>query len=299
MTTNFTIILCFILLPWIGNSQKQQDSLFAIWENTKLADTTRASAYREFIYKNYFESKTDSAYAMALSLMDFTKARRLKKQKADALILLGEIEHTFGDNTEASKHFGLSLKLYKELNDKRGQAKANNGLGVSYRKVFNLDEAKAYYERSLELSKEINDTILISQALVNIGNIYSWRYKSNKALDYYNESLRLSKAINNKRNEAIALINISDSYIQKKEFKRAKETIDSAIKIGDSIGNNNTLAHAYRVLCASYFKQKDYDKIIITANKLLDYGQKISSNEMIDGAYFFFLKPIKEKETLI
>jgi len=295
MTTNFTIILCFILLPLLCFSQKQQDSLFVIWENTKLADTTRASAYREFIYKNYFESKTDSAYAMALRLMDFTESHQLKKHKADALILLGEIEHTFGDNTTASKHFGLSLKLYEELNDKRGQAKAINGLGVSYRKVFNLDEAKAHYERSLALSKEINDTILISQSLVNIGNIYNWRYKSDKALNYYQESLKLSKAIKNKRNEALALINISDSYIQKKDYKRAKETIDKAIEIGDSMGNINTLAHAYRTLCSSYFKQKDYDKIIIAANKLLDYGQKLSSNEMIDGAYFFLFEAYKGK----
>ncbi len=295
MTKNVIIILSFMLLPLTCYSQKQQDSLYVIWENTKLADTTRANAYRGFIYKNYFESKTDSAYAMALRLMDFTEAQQLKKERANALILLGEIEHIFGDNTGASKHFGLSLKLYEELNDKRGQAKAINGLGVSYRKVFNLDEAKAYYERSLALSKEINDTILISQSLVNIGNIYNWRYKSDKALDYYQESLELSKAIKNKRNEALALINISDSYIQKKDYKRAKRTIDNAIKIGDSMGNINTLAHAYRTLCSSYFKQKDYDKIIITANKLHDYGQRLSNHEMIDGAYFFLFEAYKGK----
>ena len=295
LTSNFTVLLWFIVFPLICYGQKQQDALYTIWDNQELADTTRASAYREFIYKNYFESKTDSAYVLALRLMDFTEAHQLKEEKANAFILLGEIEHMLGDNTGASKHFGVSLKLYEELNNKRGQAKAINGLGVSYRKVFNLDEAKAYYEKSLELSREIKDTILISQSLVNIGNIYNWRYKSDKALDYYKESLKLSKAIKNKRNEALALINISDSYIQKKDFNLAKQNIDEAIKIGDSIGNNNTLAHAYRVLCASYFKQKDYDNIIITANKLLDYGQRISNNEMIDGAYFFLFEAYKGK----
>ena len=44
-----------MLLPLTCYSQKQQDSLYVIWENTKLADTTRANAYRGFIYKNYFE----------------------------------------------------------------------------------------------------------------------------------------------------------------------------------------------------------------------------------------------------
>ncbi|WP_175455600.1 tetratricopeptide repeat-containing sensor histidine kinase [Winogradskyella thalassocola] len=293
MTTNFKIILCFILLPLLCYSQKQKDSLLVIWENTKVSDTTRANAYRDFIYKNYFESKTDSAYALALRLLDFAEARQLKKQKADVLILLGEIEHIFGDNSKASKNFELSLNIFEELNNKRGQAKAINGLGISYKKVFNLDEAKLYYEKSLELSKEINDTLLISKTLVLIGNIYNWRYKSDEALGYYAESLKLAKAIHNKRAEASALINMSNSYIQKKDYKQSKTYIDDAIKIGDSLSSYNILSHAYRVLCHSYFKQMDYEKLISSADELLDYGQKASNNEMIGDAYYFLFEGYK------
>lgn len=293
--TNFKIILCVLLLPLMCNSQKQQDSLYTIWGNTQLADTTRASAYRDFIYNNYFENKTDSAYAMALRLMDFTEVHQLKKHKADALILLGKIEHIFGDTPKASKNFESSLSIYKELNNKRGQAKAINGLGVSYKKVFNLDEAKTYYEKSLELSKEIKDTILMSQSLVNIGNIYIWRYKSDKALSYYTESLKLSKAAKNKREEALALINISNAYTQKQDYKRSENYMNDAIKIGDSLNNYNILAHAYQGLCLKYFKQKDYDKLISTADKLLGYGQKTFNDEMIGSAYYFLLEGYKGK----
>ncbi|WP_179320650.1 tetratricopeptide repeat-containing sensor histidine kinase [Winogradskyella helgolandensis] len=295
ITTNFTIILCFILLPLLGFSQKQQDSLFSIWKNTQLADTTRANAYNEFIYKNYFENKTDSAYAMALRLMDFTEAHQLKKQKADVLILLGGIEHIFGDTSKAAMHFGASLELYKELNNIRGQAKANNGLGVSYKKVFNLDEAKTYYEKSLELSKAISDTILISQSLINIGNIYNWRYKSDKALEYFTESLRLSKAAVNKREEAVALINISSAYIQKKDFKRSESYTNEAIKIGDSLNDFHVLVNAYRELAFKYLKQKDYDNLIPAAEKVLDYGKKTSNNQMIGSAYYYLLEGNKGK----
>ncbi|NRR91815.1 sensor histidine kinase [Winogradskyella undariae] len=294
--TNIKISLCLILFPFFCFSQIQsKDSLLIIWENTKLEDAVRADAYNDFITENYFESKTDSAYAMALDLFDFSEARNLKKQKADALILLGGIEHIFGDNTKASKNFGLSLKLYKELNDIRGQANAINNLGVSYRKIYNLDEAKKYYEHSLELSESIKDTILIAQTLVNIGNIYGWRYKSDKAITYYEESLKLSRAIKNEQKEALALINISNSYIQKKEFEKARSYTEDAIRIGNSIGNYNILAHANNVLALGYYKQKDYDNIILAANESLFYAEKISSLAMIDGAYFFLFQAYKGK----
>ena len=293
---NIKLTLFFILVTSFCFSQKQtHNTLLAAWENTKLADTTRANAYNKYITENYYESKTDSAYAMALDLFDFAKERQLKKEKADALVLLGNIEQIFGNISNASKNYGLSLNLYEELQNKRGQANANSGIGVSYRKVFNLDDAKKHFEKSLELSKTIKDTVLISQALVNIGNIYGWRYKSDIAIEYYKESLTLSKAIKNKQKEALGLVNISGSYIQKKDYKQSKEYIDKAISIGDSIGNYNILAHAYSVLGQSYYKQNKYEDLIVAANNILKYAEKISNKEMIDAAYYYLFEAYKGK----
>jgi tetratricopeptide (TPR) repeat protein len=211
------------------------------------------NAYSDYIRLNYLESKTDSAYAMALNLMDFVNEHQLKKQKADVLILLGDIEHIFNNNTEASKNFNASLKIYEEIDYKRGQAMALNGIGICYRKVFNLDEAKTYYEKSLEISRRINDTLLMAKSLMSIGKIYGWRYKSDESLGYYSQSLKLIQSINNKREESVVLINIGDFYIIKKDFNNAKMTIDRVIEIADSLENYNILSHAYGVLGRSYF----------------------------------------------
>ncbi|WP_179352668.1 tetratricopeptide repeat-containing sensor histidine kinase [Winogradskyella vidalii] len=290
------LILFVMLFSSLCYSQeKVNNPLLITWENTKITDAIRANAYKEYIIENYFESKTDSAYAMALQLLDFTKERQLKKEKADALVLLGNIEQIFGNISNASKNYGLSLNLYEELRDKRGQANANSGIGVSYKKVFNLDEAKKHFEIALELSKSVKDTALISQSLVNIGNIYAWRYKSDKAISYYKESLSLARAIKNKQKEALGLINISNSHIQKKDYPKSKTYIDRAIKIGDSIGNYNILAHAYSVLSQNYYKQNRYDDLIIAANHTLEYAEKISNKEMIDAAYFYLFEAYKGK----
>jgi two-component system sensor histidine kinase DegS len=293
---HFKLVLLFAAFQTLCFGQKEQDSLLAIWQNTKVTDSTRVNAYSDYIRLNYLESKTDSAYAMALNLMDFVNEHQLKKQKADVLILLGDIEHIFNNNTEASKNFNASLKIYEEIDYKRGQAMALNGIGVCYRKVFNLDEAKTYYEKSLEISRRINDTLLMAKSLMSIGNIYGWRYKSDESLGYYSQSLKLIQSINNKREESVVLINIGDFYIIKKDFNNAKMTIDRVIEIADSLENYNILSHAYGVLGRSYFQQKEYDKIIEPAHKMEAYAKKISKTKGLDGAYYLLFEAYRGKK---
>lgn len=294
--TYYSRIIYFLLLPLLSFSQSQSKaSLLGVWHNNKLPDTARATAYHNYISKYYFENKTDSAYAMTLELLDFINAKALREQKADVLLLLGRIEHVFGENSKASNHFGTSLKIYEDLKNVRGQANAINNLGVSYRKVYNLDEAKKYYERSIALAETVRDTVLMAQVLANIGNIYGWRYKSDDAISYYEKSLKLSRAINHKQKIALGLINISNAYIQKKEFPLANRYINEAVSIGESEGNYNTLTHAYSVLAMMYYKQKRYDELIEAANQCLFYAEKISNHEMIDGAYFFLFQAYKAK----
>ncbi len=242
---NKRLLLSILLLTLSFNSysQKEKDSLLNIWNNIKVPDSVRANAYKYFINDYYLGSKTDSAYAMTLDLIDFTKDRKLKKQKADALILLSDIEHVFGNNAEATKNLNKSLSLYTELNNKRGISMTIRGLGVSYRKVFNLDEAKKYFEKSLQLSRELKDTLLISKALLSIGSVYAWRYKTEKALEYFRQSLELANLTNNKYEAAVSIINMGGVYSNKKEFKLAKKAVDNAILIGKEINDYSILSN--------------------------------------------------------
>ncbi len=276
-----------------GFSQTPKDSLLKILDNPKLPDTTKANIYKDFIYENYLDKKTDSAYAMILDLLDYTNTNGLIKQKADALILMGDIEHIFGENNKALTNFNKSLKLYQQLDNLSGQAKALNGIGISYKNIYNLDEAKKYYEESLNLSTQINDTLLMQRALMNIGNIYSWRYKSDIALNYFNQSLKLAKNI---KEQAVIYVNIASAYRQQKDFIKAKTYINTAIKIGDSLKNLNILGHAHRGLGVIFFNQKKYNNIISPAQKTLKYGKLLSDKKMIDGAYYLLYEAYKGKK---
>ena len=294
---NIKLILTILILSLALKSygQKSNDTLLKIWNNTKLEDSVRAIAYQDLIYSNYYGSKTDSAYAMTLDLIDFTKEKKIKKHKANALILLSDIENIFGNNVNAIQNLKESLSIHTELNNKKGIAMAINGLGVAHRKVYNLDEAEKYFKKSLELGEELKDTLLIAKTLIRIGNIYGWRFKSDQAMEYYVKSRDLAKSINSKYEEAVATINISSAHTQKKDFKKSKKEIDKAIKLGEDLDNYNILANAYGNLSRNYCQQQQYDSLIISASKMLSYAQEISLKEKIDSAYFFLYQAYKGK----
>ncbi|WP_178989252.1 tetratricopeptide repeat-containing sensor histidine kinase [Winogradskyella schleiferi] len=294
--TIFLRSFIILLFTSFGYAQETTESLFTQWNNTNLDNSIRADAYRNHIYADYIGNKTDSAYAMTLNLLDFTKRHKLSKQRADALILLSDIERMFGNNDKSTKCLTESLNLYKTLNDKKGIAMAINGLGVAYRRIYKLDEAKEYFERSLKLSQEINDTLLISKALTNIGGIYLWRYKNDEALEYYEKSKVFAIASKDKFQEALITINMAAALSQKKEYELSKKEIKKALSIGKDIENYNVLANAYRNLSQIYYKKKMPDSLLVSAYQMLSYAEKISLTNEIDGAYYFLFHAYKFKK---
>ncbi|WP_179020452.1 tetratricopeptide repeat-containing sensor histidine kinase [Winogradskyella forsetii] len=294
--TIFLRFFIIFLFTSFGYAQGNSENLLVKWNNASLDHSIRADAYRKYIYDDYIGNKTDSAYAMTLNLLDFTKRHKLSKQRADALILLSDIERMFGNNDKSTKCLNESLTLYKALNDKKGIAMAINGLGVSYRRIYKLDEAKEYFERSLEISEEVGDTLLISKALVNIGNIYLWRYKNDEALKYYEKSRVFAIASKDKFQEALITINVAAALSQKKEYELSKKEIKKALSIGEEIENYNILANAYRNISQIYYNKKMPDSLLVSANKMLNYAEKISLTKEIDGAYFFLFHAYKLKK---
>ena len=67
-----------------------------------------------------------------------------KKEEAIALDAMGTIYNDFGDKDKSSEYFFKSLKIYDQLNDKRGMAQASSRIGVSYYKQKNYQKALEY-----------------------------------------------------------------------------------------------------------------------------------------------------------
>ncbi len=262
-------------------SQSPKDSLYIIWKNSSIPDSTRAIAYNKLILEKYVDSKTDSGYIMAKELQKFTEKNNLNREYADVLITLGNIQYIIGDLTKATENYRESLEIYKLLNDKLGEANALNNIGRMYKVNWNFDKAIEYYQESLEISKDLNDTISIATNLMNIGNIYNLRFKVDKALEYYQESLKLSEAINDKTGIAITYLNLGQNYTLRKDYEKAAYYIRKGLNISKEINNYNIETNALFFVAQNYFSQKKYNEAIKYCNLSIIPAEKISNKAML------------------
>lgn len=289
------ILLIILFLPILLFGQNKENGLNLL-QSKDYEDAVKADKFRKYITNTYLERQTDTAYLLTKKLVSFTETHKLEKEKADALLLLADINRNLNDNASATKLVERSLSIYRKLNHKQGIAKALSSLGVSYRRVYNLDEAKNYYQQSLGIAREIKDTILISKVLLSLSNIYLFRQKSEEALKYLEESEYLAKTQGSERDLAAIYVNMANAYSINKDYNTAFEFINKTIEIGESLQNDYLLANAYQTITQLYFKQQKYDDIITNASKQLYHAKKISNYKLMGSAYYFFTEAYKGKK---
>ncbi|MBK7669430.1 MAG: tetratricopeptide repeat protein [Sphingobacteriaceae bacterium] len=95
-----------------------------------------------------------------------------RKLYAGSIANLGFEATEKNEGVETIKHYTASLKIYKELKDKKGTASSLNNIGLTYQKQGNIKLALVNYTESLKLLEEIGDTLGLAYCLNNLGYIY-------------------------------------------------------------------------------------------------------------------------------
>ncbi|MBW8051816.1 MAG: tetratricopeptide repeat protein [Cytophagales bacterium] len=112
-----------------------------------------------------------------------------------------------------------SLKVYKELRDKKGIGRSLNNIGEVYKIQGRYLEAEAYYLQSLKAFEKLGDKQLIAASLNNIGIIYSLRgglsgntQYYEKAIEYCKKSLAIAREIGSKEYIKEAYLTLAETY---------------------------------------------------------------------------------------
>jgi len=112
------------------------------------------------------------------------------RKLADILVATGMASYHNGDYTTTIQYYQTAIKIYKTLNDKKGEAMAIRELGFCYKKMGVGEEAYRYMESSLVLFKETNDTLELATTYNHMGNlIEDWKNELPLAEQLYRKSL--------------------------------------------------------------------------------------------------------------
>lgn len=260
----FTILNCSSLghATTMGNSTKA-DSLRKLLANAK-HDTTKASVYVALSDELYL-SRFDTVMPLCLKAIELidkslpsantAEKNSLLFTKANALNNIGYVYKQQGNTSKALEWYEKSLKIRKQLDDKKGIATSFNNIGLIYNNLGDISKALGYYKSALKIQNEIKDLKGIAISSNNIGSIYAIQGDVSRALEWYDKSLKIREERGEKTDIAISYNNIGNVYNQQGDFPKALEFYNKSLKISESIGDQRTFALSLSTLGDLYKNQ--------------------------------------------
>ena len=273
------LLLC---ISTSGFSQTNLDSLYAVWQDQTQPDSTRADAYKDYLWKGFIYSNPDSAILLAQDLLTYGEQHKYPKASAIAYNIMGVSSRIKSDYSEALDYYQRNLKIRHEIGDKNGGAAALNNIGLIFKMQGDYPKALDYYQRSLKISEEIGDKRGSAIIMNNIGLIFKTQGDHPKALDYYQRSLKIKQEIGNKNGIATSLGNIGLIYEAQGDYAKALDYYQRSLKIKQEIGNKaGSIANALINIGNIYQMQGDYSKALDHYQRSLKINQEIGDKRGI------------------
>jgi DNA-binding CsgD family transcriptional regulator/tetratricopeptide (TPR) repeat protein len=188
----------------------------------------------EFIHE---AAKKEELLSKSQQLLDRAAASGSDVRSEQAFTYLRKAQAAeFMDIDEAIHLHELGLKLYRELGDVWGEAKALGKLGGNLVFKGDLDRATNLLRENSEICRQLNDSQGIAHTTVYLG--FSARFRGNfeKAESLHRQSLNLFQQLGNRWSERICLSVLSLTLTWSGKFDDARETGGRALELDRDLG---------------------------------------------------------------
>ncbi|MCI5058195.1 MAG: tetratricopeptide repeat protein, partial [Flavobacteriales bacterium] len=233
---------------------------------------------------NKEKANYDRALDHFLKSLKVRKELGNKRDIAASLNSIGIIYYYKGDFANSIKFYSKSLKYRELIGDKKGISQSLSNIGMIYRLQEDYENEIKYYLRSLEIKKEIEDQDGLAHCYNNIGNNFRNRRKYQEALDYYFKSLKIRRELGNKKDIASVLANIGTIHYDLDDFEKAIDYYTQSMNIQQEIGARKNISGTLSNLGSIFIDQGKYSKALDYCARSLEIAQEIGFNENIQIA---------------
>jgi len=259
------IMSMVVAIAWQSHAQSalpkaMNDSLWAVWNDARQADTNRLKAMHRIAWDGYIYSQPDSAYHFAQMQYDLAMKRGLRKYAAMALQTQGGSFYVRGDYEKALERYERCLSIREELGNKKDIATMLVNIGLIYKEQGNYAKAIDHYMRGLKLFEEMDYKPGMTASLNNIGIIYNDQKEYRKAIDHYSRSLRIQQETGNKQGMAGTLNNIGMVYEVQGDNAKAITYYTRSLTLMEELGDKLGAAYCLTNIGIIYFGQGNLDK---------------------------------------
>lgn len=284
--------LSVMLLCAVGTTYGQSmlpkaknDSLWAVWKDTRQADTSRLKAMHDIAREGYVFSQPDSAFHYAQMELDFARKKGLKVQMASALNTQGISFYFRGDYDKAIDLYTQSLERSEEAKDKKGMANAYSNIGLVRRRQGDLTLALEHYNKALAMQEEVGNEQGMGILYNNIGSILTDLGDIRQSLEYHHKSLKLYEKLGDMKGMSSSYNNIGIIHIGQGEKLLALDYFEKGLAIVEELGDKTFMASGYYNIGNIHSELKNYDKALSFHQRCLETLLEIGDQKGLSGTY--------------
>lgn len=275
----FRVLLwvCFLGSGHVSATENgsKKDSLFGIWGNTKLPDSTRLSALHNYTYSYYAFSNKDSALVLLNLEYEFAAARGLKKEMGNALVLMGDVYENLGNFPKALDVLIEGNQLFEEIQNKQGKASALFKIGEIFSLQGNYVKAIDHFMRSLKLREEMGSEAGIAACLFGIGHLNLEQGDPVKAFEQFERAYEIKKKLGDKSGMAIGLGNLGLAAIEQGDYVLGIDFLSQNLEIVTELGNEFAISTTLNNIGVSYKDLGDLDLALDFFERSLGMREKL------------------------
>ncbi len=277
--------IAFLLALSSLSAQVKVDSLWRVWKNVTLQDTTRLNAMQQLTY-SYVNRDPDSTRMLAQAQLAFAREKGLSGWQARALNSIG-LSHRFQSNyPKAIQHYEQSLALLAKVNDRNFMATVYRNMADVYRVQSNLPKAIDYITKSMKLAEETGDQKKAADGYVSIATVYyEIPGQDSIMLQYLEKARKIYEGLKDEAGLSFVYGNLSAVYLDRDEFDKALIYSEKTMALQQKSGNMHGLATSLhnRAIIRSY--QGRHREALADFDREIEIFQAIGDEEGLADAY--------------
>ena len=158
-------------------------------------------------------------------------ARRVTPERAKALTRAAGLALANGDYATAEPYLNESLRLAREMGDRKAEARALAGLGVATMYQGRLGDALSIGEDSLALYEQLGEMRGVAMSHHNLGSIEHMLGRPERAADHFTAALTLLSASGDIATETLCRAALAASWLRLGEHARALAELRSCSEL--------------------------------------------------------------------
>jgi tetratricopeptide (TPR) repeat protein len=189
--------------------------------------------------------KRERAAALDGLIEDYREMKRGEREnKAFAEILRDRayLRYLLGQYDEARRLYGESLKINRDLGDKRGEAITLHQMGNLAYVTGDLAEARCLYSESLKIAQDVGDESGVAMTLHQMGNLAYATGDLSEARRLYGESLKILQDLGDKSGVSRSLHQLGMLAQDTGDCNEARRLYEQSLKIKQDLGDKSGVA---------------------------------------------------------